>query len=143
MPGPMSDCYVLAPDRSAAVALRFLTMFVPENTLACEPGDPADALGISADSGVVGIAAFLAEHPDRSYCLYFTNSTKRSPYFAILSYGEDGSLVLGLSGDEEPAAARALLGRLEHFAGSTGYWSVEEAPAGSRREFLSRRAVGE
>jgi hypothetical protein len=122
--------------------LRFLDVFVPENSLACDPEDPTDVLGISPGSNIADITAFLAEHPDRSCCMYFSNSTKCTPYFAILSYGEDGSLILGLSGDEDPAAASALLRRLELFAGSTGYWSVEEAPEGSRREFLSRQTLG-
>ena len=136
MPGPLSDCYVLSPDRSAAAALRFLDEFVPERSLACEPDDASEVLSIPLGSSVADAMGFLGRHPDRSYLMYFRNTAERSPYFAILSYGEDGSLVLGLSGDEDPAAASTLLRRLESFAGSMGYWSVEEAPAASRHEFL-------
>ena len=47
-------------------------------------------------------------------------------------------LILGLCGEESETSAMALLNRLEVYAGSTGYWTVEEAPACSRQEFFVR-----
>jgi len=138
MPGPMSDCYVLAPDRSAYLALKFLDQFVPFREPTWDAADPVDVLGVSPDSSFEGILEFLEQHVDRDYSMYLRNTGAGSPYYAILAYREDGSVIFGLSGDEDEQAALELLGRLEGFAGSAGYWSVEEAPAGSRGEFRAR-----
>ena len=70
--------------------------------------------------------------------MYFRNNSDCSPYFVILSYCHDGSLIFGLSGDQSESSATVLLSRLEAHVGSKGYWSIEEAPVGSKREFFAR-----
>lgn len=138
MSGPMSDCYVLSPDRSADFALAFLNKFVPSREPTWDAGDPIDMLGVPPNHSLEDILKFLEIHADRSYSMYLSNLERRSPYYAILAYCEDGSLILGLSGDEDKQGALELLSRLEDFTGSPGYWSVEEAPPGDRKEFSAR-----
>jgi len=84
------------------------------------------------------ITQFLEAHPELAYSMYFRNNAAGQPYFAILCYCGDGSLIFGLSGEESGASASCLLGRLEAHAGSKGYWSVEEVPPDSKREFFTR-----
>ncbi len=138
MSGPMSDCYVLSPDRSADFALAFLDKFLPSREPTWDAADPIDILGVPPNHSLEDILKFLEDHAGRSYSIYLSNLEQRSPYYAILAYCEDGSLILGLSGDEDEQAALELLGRLEDFTGATGYWSVEEAPPGDRKEFSAR-----
>jgi len=138
MSGPMSDCYVLSLDRSADFALAFLDRFVPSREPTWDAADPIDILGIPPNHSLEEILKFLECHADRSYSMYLSNLKRRSPYYAILAYCEDGSLILGLSCDEDEQVARELLSRLEDFTGSTGYWSVEEAPPCDSKEFSAR-----
>jgi hypothetical protein len=138
MPGPMSDCYVLSPNRSADFALAFLDEFLPSREPTWNAAEPVDILGLSPNHSLKDILKFLEYHTDRSYSMYLRNLERRSPHYAILAYCEDGSLILGLSGDEDEQVAPELLSRLENFTGSTGYWSVEEAPPGDREEFGAR-----
>ena len=138
MSGPMSDCYVLSPDRSSDFALAFLDKFLPSREPTWDATDPVDILGVSPNHSLEDILRFLEDHADRSYSMYLSNLEQRPPYYAVLAYCEDGSLILGLSGDEDERVALELLSRLEEFAGSTGYWSAEEAPPGDREEFITR-----
>lgn len=140
MKGPMSDCYVLAPNRSATFALNFLNAFVPLREPAFDAMDPVAVLGVSPNDSLGDVLEFLEHHINRDYSMYFWNTEAKSPYYAILAYREDGCLILGLSGDAEQENAQHLLGRLESFSGSKGYWSVEEAPVGSREEFRAHIA---
>ncbi len=118
--GPMGDCYVLAPDRSADFALAFLDTFVPSFEPTWEPGDPVDVLGVPPKHSLEDILIFFQYHTSRDYSMYLRNLEPRSPYYAILAYCEDGSLILGLSGDEDEQSALELLRRLGDFAGSRG-----------------------
>jgi hypothetical protein len=140
--GPLSDCYVLATDRSARCALAFVARFVPDAVPRWDPIDPAEVIGAPPDLSPGQLAKYLEEHSSLSYSMYFRNTSGKSPYYAILAYCEDGSLILGLSGDEEESSAIELLEQLEAHSGSAGYWSLEEAPANSRDAFLTRKAVG-
>ena len=138
MPGPMSDCYVLSPNRSADFALAFLDRFLPSREPTWDATEPIDMLGASPNDSLEDILEFLECHADRGYSMYLRNLERRSPYYAILAYCEDGCLVLGLSGDEDEQVVMDLLSRLQDFAGSTGYWSVEEPPPRHREEFCAR-----
>lgn len=138
MKGPMSDCYVLAPNRSAALALNFLNEFFPLRDPAFDIEDPVAVLGVSPSASLGDVLEFLEHYINRDYSMYFRNTEAKPPYYAFLAYREDGCLILGLSGDPERENARELLERLEYFSGSKGYWSVEEAPVGSREDFYVR-----
>jgi len=120
------------------LALAFLNTFVPLREPTFDPSDPAETLGLAKDYAFNQIPDHLENNVACHYSWHFRNTRNEPPYIAILAYNDDGSLILGLSGDEEEAAALNLLGRLEAFAGSRGYWGVEEPPQCSRRRFLAR-----
>jgi len=128
----------MAPERSASLALRFLDQFIPNREETWDPADPADVLGLPRGSSLEEIVRFLERHVDRDYSMYFRNSADGSPYFAIMAYRRDGSLILGLSTVEGERMAEAELRRLEQFSGSQGYWSVEEGPLSGRAAFIER-----
>jgi hypothetical protein len=141
MPGPLSDCYVLAPRRSAEIAVQFLEHFMPERRPLFDPADPHEVLGLPKDSTDEEILSFLESNPTCAYSMYWSNRRDGAPYHAIVSFTHDGCLILGLSPsyDDEEALALDALMQLEKFsASSLGYVSVEEPPAISREAFLSR-----
>ncbi len=138
MQAPLTDCYVMASERSAGLALRFLDQFIPNREATWGPADPVDVLGVPSGSSLEEILRFLERHVDRDYSMYLRNNADGSPYFAILAYRRDGSLILGLSTDEGEQMAQAELRRLEQFSGSKGYWSVEEGPLSGRAAFIER-----
>jgi hypothetical protein len=73
--------------------------------------------------------------------MHWSNRRSGSPYNAIVSFTVDGCLILGLSPsyDDEEVLARQTLRELKQFAASSlAYAGVEEAPAMSRADFVSR-----
>jgi hypothetical protein len=140
--GPFSDCYVLAENRTARQALDFLSEFTPNALPSWDPSDPTDVIGAPPNISVQQLLEYLADHPTLDYRMYFHNQSEGSPYHSILTYCADGSLILGLSGDEQEESAIMLLRRLELFSQSKGYWTVEEAPVSSRAEFAIRLTAG-
>jgi hypothetical protein len=144
MAGPMCDCYVLAQSRSAETALAFLDRFLPQREPTWDPADPADVLGIPAGVSVADILDFLVSHPAKSYTFYWSNVRSEAPYYAILAFNQDASLVLGLSCEEESQQAERWLAEMRAFTSSDhGYWGLEEPPAGSSKEFLQRVGLSE
>jgi hypothetical protein len=137
----MSDCYVLATERSARLATSFVSHFVPSHTATWNPDDPREVLGLKSGASLAEIFGFLQDNPEKEYTVYLRNTREGSPYYAILAFCADGSLILGLSGDEDQTAATALLGQLEEFSGGKGYWSIEEPPEVSSASFLERRSL--
>jgi len=142
MPGPMNDCYVIAPSRSAYLALEFLKHFVPSHEPTWDETDPAEVLGVARNASLEDVLEFLEQNVEREYTMYLRNRESTSPYFAILAYLDDGALIFGLSGDDEEQATLRMLDQLERFAGFRGYWGFEEPPAISREEFLARVRKG-
>lgn len=141
MPGPLSDCYVLTPRRAAEIVVQFLEHFMPDRRPLFDAKDPHEVLGVPKDSTDEEIFMFLESNPTRAYSMYWSNRRDGSPYHAIVSFTEDGCLILGLSPsyDDEEALARQALMQLKKFsASSLGYVSVEEPPAISREAFLIR-----
>lgn len=98
--GPMADCYVLAPSRRSEVAREFLNQFMPRHTPTWDPSDLVEVLGVPRDSGRNEIFDFLERNSQAGYSLYLRNAHSDSPYYAILTYCEDGCLILGLSTQE-------------------------------------------
>ena len=141
MPGPLYDCYVLAPLRSAEIAIRFLSHFMPERRPSFDPADPHEVLGVPRDSTDEEVFRFLESNVTRAYSMHWSNRRSGSPYNAIVSFTVDGCLILGLSPsyDDEEVLARQTLRELKQFAASSlAYAGVEEAPAMSRADFVSR-----
>ena len=137
----ISDCYVLAPSRSSRLSQAFMDEFVPSRVSTFDPSDPVDVLGVSEGYSPSDLLSHLETNTTVSYSLYYRNTENQPPYYAILAYNNDGSLILGLSCDEDETSAREMLGRLEAFAGSFGYWGVEEAPTISQVEFEDRKKL--
>jgi hypothetical protein len=141
MPGPLFDCYVLATDRSADLAVRFLDRFLPEREPSFDPADPSEVLGVPTTSTIRKILEFLEANPACAYSLYWRNPKGVAPFRAMLVFTDDGHLILGLSPslDDDQSVARAALSEMKTFAGSRlGYFGIEEAPVGSRGEFIDR-----
>src|SRR5688572_9673285 len=97
MPGPLFDCYVLAPERTTKLVLEFLQRFLPEREESFVPEDPAEVLGLPRASSVEEALHHLEQHPSASYTFYWSNRLGGGPYHAIAAFNDDGSLVLGLS----------------------------------------------
>ncbi len=138
MSGPFNDTYVLAPERSAALALSFLEQFGCGWEPLWDPNDFSVVLGMAAGSSLADVLLHLETDAASEHTLYFKAKSDDGPRFAILAFCEDGSLILGLSsieGDDQTA----VLARLEEFASSSGYVGWEEAPASSQQEFKLRR----
>jgi hypothetical protein len=141
MPGPLYDCYVLAPRRSAQIAVQFLDYFMPERRPLFDAKDPHEVLGVPEDSTDEEVLRFLASNPSHAYSMYWSNRRDGRPYQAIVSFTEDGCLILGLSPayDDEEALALQTLEQLKRFSESSlGYVGFEEPPAVSREAFVSR-----
>lgn len=131
------DCYVLAPERTASVATRFLDRFLPCREESWDPDDPADSLGISPGHRFSELLEFLESQPTAEYTMYLRNTQSQQPGHAMLVWCSDGSLILGLS---TAASGSGLLAELESFTGQRGYCGGEEPPVASSAEFRSRQA---
>jgi hypothetical protein len=141
MPGPLHDCYVLPPRRSADLAERFLAHFLPDREPMFAPEDPAEVLGLNGGSTVPEVLRFLEANPGLSYTMYWQNKKNASPFYAIVAFGSDGSLVLGLSPsfDDDRQGAIAVLADMKEFAvAEFAYAGVEEPPELSKLAFVAR-----
>src|SRR5262245_11208705 len=120
MPGPLYDCYVLAPERSADLAERFLDHFLPDREALFDPGDPSEVLGIGRDWPVRDVLRFLDANPEHAYRMYWRNRKAARPFNAIVAFEADGSLILGLSPsyDNEPDVAHSVMVEMKEFAGA-------------------------
>ena len=140
MPGPLIDCYVLAPERSATLAMAFLDRFVPHRIPLFDPEDPSEVLGLPKAIFLDDVLIFLETNRNCKYRMYWTNSDNQEPYHAILSFNADSSLVLGLSPcvDGKESTAFEYLKLMKYFAGaSSSIWGVEMPPPASREEFFA------
>jgi hypothetical protein len=129
------DVYVLAPERSAKLAVDFLNHFVPrrEQSAAeyCFPeySMTPDAVFESALEAI----PFCALKPNYSQAFYFRN-LGTDPAHAMVLFTVDSGMILGLSVDE--GKETEYLAHLKDFArASTGYIDFESAPPGTLEEF--------
>ena len=76
MPGASFDCYVLAPDRSADLAERFLDKFLPEREPSFDPADPSEVLGVPITSTLREVLQFLEANPTRDYSMCWSNTNE-------------------------------------------------------------------
>jgi hypothetical protein len=138
MPGLLFDCYVLAPERTAKFALRFLDRFLPEREPSFALEDPAEVLSLPPSSPIEDVLLYLEQHPTSAYSMYWRSRSGSDPYHAIVAFNDDGSLVLGLSPatDDHPDVARGYLRDLERYAGTEpGLLLFEQPPPDSRADF--------
>jgi hypothetical protein len=141
----LADVYVLATERTAAMARSFLDCFLPDRVAAAneyplpEYADPPER--VFTDSA--DVIEWCASRPAESYAVYWLNARPASePHSAHVFFLTDGGMVLGLSTRRDGAGEpEELLRRLQSFAGSRfGYWTYEHPPVGSTAEF--RRSAG-
>jgi hypothetical protein len=116
----LNDCYVLAPERSASLAVRFLDRFVPRREPAFAPEDPSEVLGLPRSVSIDQVLEHLEVAVSRGYSMYFHNRDECDPLHAAVMFNEDGSLFLMLSvaargGDAEADRFRR---ELQKFAGA-------------------------
>jgi hypothetical protein len=141
MSGPLFDCYVLAPQRTAEIAIAFLERFLPARDAQFEPSDPSDVLGLPRGVSTQEIVSFLEANPDVAYSMYWRRRGGDTSLFAILAFTADAQLILGLSScrDDDPECAQETLEEIIDAVGAEyGYAAVEAAPAASREDFLRR-----
>ena len=132
---PLSDCYVIAPNRSAEYAMKFLDEFIPLRRITWDPSFSGEELGVSPTLSFEEILEHLEHNPESGIALYFWTTQSSPPWQAMLRFNGDGSLILGLSCDNEEGAESELLGRMEDFIGSAGCCLTEDPPARSREEY--------
>jgi len=141
MNGPLFDCYVLAPSRTAQVAIGFLDHFIPNRVARFDLSDPSEVLGLPGDASITDAVAFLEANPRVAYSMYWSRAGDDSPLLATLAFTADAELILGLSycSDNDPHCASQTLEEMILAVGAThGYATVEEAPALTRTEFLRK-----
>ena len=96
---PLTDCYVLAPFRSALLASRFPDAFVPDREPSIKSADPHEVLGISPDLSFDELITGLSLDEIAEYTFDWRSTRPTEPQHAMLAFNQDGSLVLGLSID--------------------------------------------
>jgi len=144
MKGPLFDCYVLAPERTADVAMAFLDRFLPERVAQFEACDPSDVLGVPRGTSIPDVAVFLEVNPSVAYSMYWRHRAEDSPVVATLAFTADAQLILGLSCcyDDDPECADRTLGEMMAAVGAEyGYTAVEAAPALRRDDFIRRATI--
>jgi len=129
------DVYVLALERSAATALRFLEEFAPRREQSAvdyhfpqHSDRPGTVLTAARDA-----IRYCLDHPSESQSFYFCNLGD-GPAHVMLFFTEDRRLILGLSVDA--GEAEDSFKRLREYAGSQiGYVTFEEPPPATASEF--------
>lgn len=106
----LTDCYVLAPFRSAVLASRFADAFLPEREPSFDPNDPSEVLGVSRDLSLDELITGLSLDQNAEYRFYWRSNRLTEPQHAILAFNSDGSLVLGLSINLPEALSETELG---------------------------------
>lgn len=131
---PYFDVYVLARQRSGAVANHFLDTFVQHREqsagdygLPQYETEPAIVLESAAEA-----IHYCDSHPNEAQSIYFRN-LGAGPAHAMLFFTQDGGLILGLSVER---CEDEWFVRLKEFAGSEiGYISFESPPPATAAEF--------
>ena len=136
----LTDLYVLAPERSAALIGRFLDHFLPAREPAAReyeaPQYAEQPDVVFADA--LGLIRFCENHPDVRHAIYWNNVDRGGePRSAHVFFLPDGGLVLGLSTANRSLPEQdRLFAELKRFTGSVlGYLTVETPPATDTAEF--------
>lgn len=143
---PEQNCiWVLAPQRSAILASRFLDHFLPQREATFAPEDPGEVLGLATDAAYDDVVVHLESAPSRGYCMIFNNMGDGDLLNAGILFNEDGSLFLTLSVDAKggPEQAEHYLEIVADFAESElAYWGFEEPPPADADTFVERATRG-
>jgi len=134
---PYADVYALSPSRTTEAVDHFLDRFAPsreevtnEYEVPQYEATPVACFGRAAD-----VIAFLADHPDEPYSLYWRNTAADGPAFVMTFFTTDGAIILGLSCAEEQA--EHWLSELKAFAkANVGSRAFEQPPPETTVEFL-------
>ena len=128
------DIYVLARERSAGIASRFLEEFAPRREQSAveyefpQYSDQPNLILTMAEDAI----RHCVEHPSASQSFYFRNLGD-GPAHVMLFFTEDGGLILGLSVEQDPDGA---LFRLRiHARSEHGFVTFEEPPPATADEF--------
>jgi hypothetical protein len=136
------DIYVLSEKRSPREIGNFLNSFLPDHEeMASEYeypqySDTPSHMYESADE----IIRICSEDQSKEYGLYWTNKGN-SPLFGMIFFMQDGSVIYGLSNnDEYPMIAKELFEKMKlHLGSNLGYIGHEASPdAKNRMEFLEQ-----
>ena len=140
MPGGYHDVYVLARERSAAEAARFLTAFAPNGIESASEYEfpeyskrPTVVLTNSADA-----IRYCETHPTAANRFYFRNP-KGIPAHAMLFFTSDGGLILGLS--VVKGERKALKELMAHAGSDVGFITFESPPPETIVEFRQAAAL--
>jgi len=135
----MNDCYVMAPERSAQIALKFLDRFLPNRTPGFDPRDPGEVLGLTEEFNLKEVFEYLEIKQEVEYAMYFQNEAEAEIKNAGVFFQEDGSLFLMLSVDDLTGLADETLEEIQRAVNAVvGYWSFEEPPAADADSFRKR-----
>lgn len=141
--GYFADCYVLAPERTAAFVISFLTHFVPNHSPTQDEyefphhGPETTETFASAED----LIDFLTKDSGASYAMYWTNNDKSEIRFAQCFFTNDGHLIVGLSCECEgypvTTTEEAIFNGIKAFCGGApGYITYESPAPDNLYEFL-------
>lgn len=147
-----NDIYVLAPERSAEAALRFLNAVTPDREPAADEYQfPEDAEASDATfRDPADAIRYAAGRPGERQRLYFRNVATVGPAHAMVFFTGDGGMVLGVSvmaRQEDPHREAAeiadWLDRLRTVSGAVAGYALYESPppCGTAAEFVGGLAV--
>ena len=136
-----NDCYVLAPDRSASLAVRFLERFLPRREPSFERDDPSEVLCLSEGVNIDQVLEHLEAEHAQGYSMYFRNKDDANPRNAAVIFNEDGRLffMLSIDASEGESDADRYLQELQEFTDARfAYRGWEEPPVLGAVEFEER-----
>ena len=129
------DIYALASSRDAALALSFLSNFMPMWSLSIDPDDFSEAFALPKRLNVHEQFQWLTTHPNTSYSHYFANLKGHAPHHLILSWNADTSLSCGLSVTELDKQGQDWRDVLGSYTESAVCFGTEYPPPSSKDEF--------
>ncbi len=106
------DCHVIAPERTAAAASRFLLGFLARPIASFELADAAHTLGLSSDATLQDCFHFLEGTPKSQASFYWRNEELGDVRHLMIAFNDDQSLSLGVSVDLSESADFEVLGLL-------------------------------
>jgi len=131
------EVYVLCKSRSKELALAFLEKFIPSREACADeyPYPEFDDEPKYVYDDVEKLLDTLESEEDESYSLYWNAVNNANIQSGMLSFTEDGQMIVGLAVDEVDVKKR-----FEELAsltgGEFGYISLESAPAENQAEFV-------
>jgi hypothetical protein len=136
------DLYALAPARTEAISNQFRSTWLRRFKESADDyevpqyADNPDVIYTSVDD----LIRKLVASPMETHAIYWRNSQPGPIRHGMLFFTKDGSMIVGLSVDEERSDhAKQLLCELATTIGAVhGYATIEEPPPDRTAEFLAR-----